>query len=253
MWVDETAAGDDPTAAGSGSEDMTVTVEGQEYSADINTDINDDGVADTAVIERPDGTTQAFVDKDGDGDADAYIKLDEQGDVIARASYNEETGEWVSAEPGGEQEGDRTQTSTDVMTADLPSGDVTVGPPTVDTNDDGVPDTAVVQGEQGNTMMFTDVDGDGDADVLVVVEPDGDYTTYEHVGENEWRQVDSGTLEQQSNLAGDSASGFAAASGSETTGGAEASGVRGWGGSESSDVSGVARIDPRTGQWISPN
>lgn len=239
MWVDENA-GDDPTGTISDAEDMTVTVEGEEYSADINMDINDDGVEDTAVLERPDGSVQAFVDEDGDGDADGYIQLDEQGDVVARASYDEASGAWV-ATPGGDDDTGDTQTSSSAMTADLPSGDVTVGAPTVDTNDDGVADTAVVEDDAGNTMMFTDVDGDGAADVVVVVTASGESTTYEHSGDSEWTRV------------GGSSDAGGQYSAGERSDGAGVTSVAGWGGADSADLSGVAHINPATGQWISPN
>lgn len=242
MWIDENA-GADPTAD-TGADDLAVTVEGQEYSADINMDIDSDGVEDTAVIERPDGSVQAFVDDDSDGDADTYLKLDEHGDVLARAAYDEASGDWAATEQDdGAGTGDTgdisgTRTSAGNMSADMPSGDVTLGPPTVDTNDDGVADTAVVEDEDGSTLMFTDVDGDGAADVVVVITSSGESTTYEHTGDGEWTPVgdSGGTQKDSENAAGD-----------DTATGT----VEGWG--ESSNVFGVAHINPSTGQWISPN
>lgn len=245
MWVDENA-GADPTGSTTGADDMTVTVTGQEYSADITMDVDSDGVEDTAVIERPDGSAQAFVDSDGDGDADSYLKLTEHGDVIARAAYDEASGDWVATEPGG---GDGTggtsgpndpRTASGGMTADMPAGDITLGPPTVDTDDDGVADTAVAEDEAGNTLMFTDVNGDGAADIVVVVTPDGESATYEHTGDGEWTPV-GGQGAARSSLLGAPVDDTATV------------GAKGWGGADSTNVFGVAHINPATGQWISPN
>lgn len=240
MWVDENA-GADPSGSTAGADELTVTVEGQEYSADINTDIDSDGVEDTAVLERPDGSVQAFGDSDSDGDADTYLKLDEHGDVVARAAYDEASGDWVATEPdGGAGTGDTGDTGeAGEMSADLPAGDVPLGPPTVDTNDDGVADTAVVQDDAGNTLMFTDVNGDGAADVVVVITSSGESTTYEHTGNGEWTPVGG---------SGNTPADPMAAGGDTAT-----VGLEGWGGGGTTNVFGVAHINPATGQWISPN
>lgn len=253
MWVDDTA-GDDPTGNSTGTDDMTITVGEDEYSAEVNFDIDEDGVQDTAVIERDDGSTQAFVDEDGDGEADGYLKLDADGNLIAEAEYDEAGGEWVSTENGHDTGGDTdTRTSSGGMTADMPSGEVAVGQPTVDTNDDGVADTAVVEDGEGNTMMFTDVDGDGEADVAVVITSSGDSTTYEHSGDGEWTEIDSPDV-GSSYVTGGSGAAAAAGVGSDGSDGADGwGGIAGWGGSDSQHVAGVAHIDPATGQWISPN
>ncbi|PXY34725.1 hypothetical protein DI005_01995 [Prauserella sp. PE36] len=228
MWVDE-SGGSDATDTTGTSDEMTITVEGEDYSADVNFDINEDGVEDTAVIEHADGSGQAFVDNDGDGEADEYIALDAQGEVVAHAEYDQASGEWVSIDPGGHG-GDSTDTQTGAggtITADMPEGDVEVGPATVDTNEDGVNDTAVVEDGSGNTIAFTDVDGDGQADVAVVIGPDGESTVLEHTGDGEWTEA-GGTA--------------GAAGGSDSL----------WGGGTDT-VEGVAKIDSATGQWISQN
>jgi hypothetical protein len=219
VWVDDSGATD---TTGS-SDEMAVSVEGEEYVAEINFDIDDDGVEDTAIIEHADGTGQAFVDEDGDGAADEYIQLDAQGDVVAHAEYDEASGDWVSIDPGA---GGSTETQTGSagpMTADLPNGQIEVGPATVDTNDDGINDTVVVTDETGVTTAFTDVDGDGEADVAVIIDQNGDATTYEHTGDGEWTE---------------------AGASDEAWGGA---------GHNTEHVEGVARIDATTGQWISQN
>lgn len=70
MWVDENAGADTTgvtTGAQDVAEDITVTVEGEQYAAEVNFDIDDDGVDDTAIVEHADGSGQAFIDDDGDG------------------------------------------------------------------------------------------------------------------------------------------------------------------------------------------
>ncbi|QFU94606.1 DUF6802 family protein [Amycolatopsis sp. YIM 10] len=234
MWVDESGGTDTTDTAA--ADEMTVTVDGEEYTADVNFDMNEDGVNDTATIETDDGGVQAFVDTDADGDADEFIELDAQGEVISHAAYDEASGDWVDVGSGGTT-GDDTDPGTQTgseggITADLPEGEVEVGPATVDTDNDGVNDTAIVEDSSGNTIGFTDVDGDGDADLAVVIDSSGASTTYEHTGDGEWTETGS------SNLVGDS--------------GASA-GDAAWGGDGSQPVEGVAKIDSSTGQWISPN
>lgn len=226
MWVEEGGATDATDTTTGASEDLTVHVEGEEYSAEVNFDIDSDGVDDTAVIEHADGSGQAFIDSDADGEADEYLALDAQGEVVAHATYDEASGDWVAVEPADTGGDPDTQASAGGMiTADLPDGEVQVGPATVDTDHDGVNDTAVVDTGSGTTMAFTDVDGDGDADVAVSIDARGNATVYEHTGDGEWTE-----------------SAPPAASGSDSL----------WG--QGYDiVEGVARIDSATGQWISQN
>ncbi|AXB46340.1 DUF6802 family protein [Amycolatopsis albispora] len=235
MWVDESGGTDTTDTAA--AEEMTVTVDGEEYTADVNFDMNEDGVNDTATIETEDGGVQAFVDTDADGDADEFIELDAQGEVVSHAAYDEASGDWVDISSGGST-GDDTDPGTQTgseggITADLPEGEVEVGPATVDTDNDGVNDTAIVEDSSGNTIGFTDVDGDGEADLAVVIDSSGASTTYEHTGDGEWTETGS------SNAVGEPA----AASASDAA----------WGGDGSQPVEGVAKIDSSTGQWISPN
>lgn len=229
MWADDGtgagAAGPEET-----SDDLLITVGGEEYSAEINLDIDGDGVADTAVIEHEDGSAQVFIDEDGDGDADGYLAVDAQGDVVAAAEYDESTGEWVDISGGVSVGDDSAETQTGmggVITADLGDEDLEVGPATVDTDHDGVNDTAVVTTDDGTTLAFTDVDGDGEADVATEIDSQGNAVTYEHSGDGEWVEVDS-----------------ASPTGATSTDSEWA---------VSQPLEGVARIDATTGQWISQN
>ncbi|MBN6035711.1 DUF6802 family protein [Amycolatopsis sp. 195334CR] len=234
MWVDESGGTDTTDTAA--ADEMTVTVDGEEYTADVNFDMNEDGVNDTATIETDDGGVQAFVDTDADGDADEFIELDAQGEVVSHAAYDEASGDWIDVSSGGTP-GDDTDPGTQTgseggITADLPEGEVEVGPATVDTDNDGINDTAIVEDSSGNTIGFTDVDGDGDADLAVVIDSSGASTTYEHTGDGEWTETGSSNLVDS-----------AAAPTSDAA----------WGGDGSQPVEGVAKIDSSTGQWISPN
>ncbi len=236
MWAEE-SGGTEAAGPGGTSDDMLITVEGEEYSAEINFDMDEDGVADTAVIQHEDGSLQAFVDEDGDGDADAYLAVDASGQTTAFAEYDDASGDWVGeagdvsggASAGGD--GADTQASTGgVITADLGDGEVEVGSATVDTDQNGVNDTAVVTTDDGTTLAFTDTDGDGEADVAVEIDSHGNAVTYEHSGDGEWVEVDS--------------VGPTGADGADSADGA-------WGGPQ--PLEGVARIDSTTGQWISQN
>ncbi|GAA4884450.1 DUF6802 family protein [Actinomycetospora straminea] len=57
-----------------------------------------------------------------------------------------------------------------------PDGAHVLGPPTVDSDADGRPDTAVVT-EPDGLVLGTDLDGDARADVLTRIAPDGSATT----------------------------------------------------------------------------
>lgn len=230
MWVDESGGTDADASSTAG---MTIHADGQDYSAEVNYDLDKDGVADTAIIENPDGTSQAFIDTNHDGVADQFARLDDDGKVIEEAVYDDSSGHWVTAggSHGGDDDPGKQAGSGGHITADLPDkGEVDVGTATVDTNNDGVNDTAVVHTKDGGTIAFTDKDGDGDADVAVQVDSSGHSTTLEHTGKGQWTETSSGLMDD-----GDPASDEA------------------WGGAGTETLEGVAKIDSGTGQWISPN
>ena len=234
MWVDE-SGGSDTDA--SGSDAMTVHVDGQEYQAEVNYDVNDDGVNDTAIIEHDDGTSQAFIDTNHDGEADQYAVLDENGKVVEQAVYDEASGQWVHDGSGGGHDDSGTSGRDDSagghIHADLPDGEVDAGVATIDTDHDGHNDTAIVETKSGGTIAFTDKDGDGEADIAVQTESDGTTTTFEHSGPGQWTEVSSGLMNAGTD--GDPAADAA------------------WGEAGTQTLEGVARIDSGTGQWISPN
>ncbi|SNR27275.1 hypothetical protein SAMN06265360_10146 [Haloechinothrix alba] len=219
MYIDE-SGGTDEVAT---SEDMTVTVDGEEYTTEMNLDSSGDGEYDTVLVREEDGA-RAFVDTDGSGSADEYVELDSQGRPVSVAAYDEASGEWVAVDPGTQAPAaDETQTGTDgPMTAEFPDGRIEVGPATVDTDHDGEPDTAVVEEADGTAYYFTDSTGDGQADVAVVVAPDGSSTVLEHTGDGQWIE----------------------------TGESRAPGTTSGSGESGSAASGVAAVDPASGQWV---
>lgn len=236
MWVDDGSA--DTTAT---TEEMTVTVDGEEYTAELNQDVNGDGVYDAALIEHEDGSAQLFVDTDGDGDADRYAAADSDRNVTVEAKYDESSGQWV--EMGGGS-ADDAPPETDagaggMITADLGEGDVEVGPATIDTNEDGTNDTAIVETEDGKTIAFTDADGDGEADIAVVIDEHGNEVVLESDGDGEWTETEG------------SGGGYGGTSGAARA--PEAADPWGEGASAGAGVEGVAKIDSATGQWISQN
>lgn len=236
MWVDDTGGGAD-TTDGQPEGEMAISVDGHEYAGEVNYDANHDGVDDTVRMENADGTMTGYVDTDHDGHADMYLHTDAQGNVVERATFDAATGSWVDAGGGHDSGGGNSDAgSHGQLTADMPNGEIAVGPATQDTDHDGTNDTAVVTDEQGNTRMFTDTDGDGKADIQVVVDQQGHSTTYHHTGPGQWTE--------------DSGSG--ARSGDGVAQSVPADSDQAWGGGQE-PVEGVARIDSVTGQWISQN
>lgn len=193
-------------AESAGDDELTVDIGGEEYVVEENYDYDGDGRNDTAVVETGSGGAIAFADTDGDGIADVAVEYDKNGDVVTGAEYDETTGEWHEEDvealptPTGDGADDSAgngngyEPGEDDMTADLPGEDVNAGPATYDTNDDGENDTAVVNGEDGTTYVFTDTNGDGEADEAAVITPDGDVTIATHTGEDEWTVIDEGHL-----------------------------------------------------------
>ncbi|HET6504563.1 MAG TPA: hypothetical protein VFG87_27760 [Amycolatopsis sp.] len=229
MWIDDSGTATETGDTSGHDGEMEISVDGHSYTAEENMDLNHDGTYDTVRMDNSDGTITAYVDTDGDGHADEYIHTDAAGNVVQEATYDSATGAWVAAHDGAPgSTGTETAHAGD-MTADTQDGTVDVGPATVDSNNDGTADTAVVTDSQGNTVMFTDVDGDGKADIETVVTPTGETHTYDHTGPGQWTETSGGN-------------------------GVAADSDQLWGGGVLRDtVEGVAKIDSVTGQWISQN
>ncbi|NKQ58495.1 hypothetical protein HFP15_37165 [Amycolatopsis sp. K13G38] len=231
MWIDDTGGAESPEGGHDG--EMEISVEGQTYSAEENLDIDHDGHNDAVRLDNADGTITAYVDSDHDGHADQYLHTDAEGNVVESARFDSSTGEWV-ADGGSDTThhgGDEQTGRQGDITADMQGGTVDLGHATIDSNSDGTADTAVVTDQDGNTRMFTDVDGDGKADVQTIITPDGESHTYEHTGPGQWTETN--------------ANGVAAD--------VPADSDQLWGGGRDTVVEGVAKIDSITGQWISQN
>jgi hypothetical protein len=222
------------------ADDLTVTVEGEDYQAEATVDLDEDGVDDTAVVETDDGAI-AFTDTDADGQADLMTQLDTDGDIVAQARFDESTGEWVSIDPDDPDdfEEQAADGGTDTMTVDTPEGEVEVGAPTHDTDDDGKADSVVVHDSDGDTVIFTDADEDGDADYATEITDDGQVTVSEHAGDGEWTVIERGHLDEHGEYQRDSLTSDADALTEEGT----------WSTPGQTDAAEV-RVDPRTGNWV---
>ncbi|NHD16290.1 MULTISPECIES: DUF6802 family protein [Actinopolyspora] len=185
MYVEDT---------GSGDGDIRINVDGAEYTAEANHDLDQNGVDETVAVLTDDGYL-AYTDSDSDGAADVMRTVDEQGNVVERARFDEVSGEWVPEQPDGSPRQDpRDDAGGQAMVVDTPRGDREVGPPTEDTNNDGRPDTAVVDTD-GGQMLVTDVNGDGAADQMVRINDSGEVTVAKHTGDGEWTVVDQGSFD----------------------------------------------------------
>jgi hypothetical protein len=240
VYVDDDTSTDDTTTTDTdaGQDELSVEIDGEEYTVEENYDFDQDGQNDMAVVQTSDGAYVAFADTNSDGTADVAVQYDDQGNVVAGASYDATTGEW-SAEsveslptPTGDGAGDATGAdegsapedtgATDVsdttdpteppaggesITVDLPGEDVDAGPAEYDSDNDGTNDTVVVNDTDGTTYIFTDVDGDNEADQATIIEADGDVTVAQHTGEDEWTVVEEGTMAEDGTYTPDATSG----------------------------------------------
>ena len=130
MYIEETGAGDG---------DIKVTVEGVEYTAEANYDLDGDGVDDAVTILTEDGHV-AYLDEDADGSAEVMQTVDADGTVVGQARFDATTGDWVAEQP--EQHpgaADPRHPAGAPLVIDAPGGEQQVGPATEDTDNDGRP------------------------------------------------------------------------------------------------------------------
>ncbi|QUH05573.1 hypothetical protein HUO13_36625 [Saccharopolyspora erythraea] len=186
MYIEETGANDG---------DIKISVEGEEYTAEANFDLDGDGVDETVAVMTDDGYV-GYIDENADGAADVMQTVDANGQVVSQARFDAATGDWVAEQPQQHPgEADPRQQGGESMVVDTPEGDVQIGPATEDTNQDGVADTAVVSTADG-TRLVTDVDGDGSADQIIDISSTGDVTTAHHTGDGQWTVVEQGRIDE---------------------------------------------------------
>ncbi|GAA4611038.1 DUF6802 family protein [Saccharopolyspora hordei] len=185
MYIEEQGAGDG---------DIKVTIDGEEYTAEANYDLDGDGVDETVAVMTDDGYV-AYIDETGDGQADVMQTINADGVVVEQARYDAETGKWTGEAPQQHPgDVDPQQDHGQAMVIDTPQGDLQVGPATEDTDSDGIADTAVVTTETGGTVLVTDVDGDGSADQVVEISETGEVTISHHTGDGQWTVVEQGQV-----------------------------------------------------------
>lgn len=269
---------DDGTAGDSG--ELRIDVDGHEYVEEENYSFTQDGIVDSVAVDTGDGGHLVYSDTDHDGVADTVTEFDQAGDETRQAHYDAGTGHWIDVAPESPsttgtdptaQAGDSGGNGGSIS-VDTASGQVGIGPATVDTNDDGRPDTAVVHDSNGDTVLYTDGDGDGRADIATEISPDGQVVIADHTGDHEWTEVEHGHLTTDGKFAEDGTAngpftppvpadtpqaGDGAAD--EHWAGPQDGSESGWatafhgGFSATGSAQGVVRIDATTGQWISRN
>jgi hypothetical protein len=214
-------------------------------------------VVDSVAVDTGDGGHLVYSDSDHDGTADLVTQYDAHDDEVQQAHYDASSGQWI----------DNATTAAAVHTSDItvdtPNGAHNIGPATVDTDNDGRPDTAVVHAANGDTVLYTDSQGDGQADVATEFTPDGQVVIAEHTGQGQWTEVERGHLAADGSYQRDSgaAGEFTPPVGDTpddkhwTSSDSSSSDDSGWAAafSDSGSAQGVVRIDATTGQWISRN
>lgn len=230
------------------NDEIKVEVDGQEYTAEETVDYDHDGIADAAVTDTGDGGHLLYVDTDHDGVADEAITYSSDGDEVAEARFDARTGQWVGEQLGRYPMAEvpasphGTANGAEDIHVDTPKGEIDAGPASVDSDRDGRNDTVIVHDDQGDTVLYTDTNGDGEADVATLVASDGHTETLRHTGPHQWTPA-SDTPDPASDQHWTKGTGdFDGGAGSF-----DAALARG------RLAEGVVRIDTATGQWISPN
>jgi hypothetical protein len=257
---------DDGTAGESG--ELRIDVDGHEYVEQEDYSYAQDGIVDSVAVETADGGHIVYTDSQHDGIADVVTEYDAAGDETQQAHYDATTGHWIDVTPGDDAPADPTDPNVQsaqapgTITVDTTNGPVNVGPATVDTNDDGRPDTAVVHDSHGDTVLYTDSHGTGQADVATEITPGGEVVIADHTGDHEWTEVRSGHLTADGQYVTDGTGNTPftppvaeAPAQQPVQDVADDRHWSGWAGafSETGSAQGVVRIDSATGQWISQN
>jgi len=196
-----------------------------------------------------DGTTGDSDEMKVDLDGHEYVEQDgyaDDGTGGVLEGVGADTDQWL----------DDTPQHTGDITVDTTSGGHDIGPATVDTDNDGRPDTAVVHAANGDTVLYTDSTGDGQADVATELTPDGQVVIADHAGVGQWTEAEHGHLTADGSYRRDTdTTAEFTPPVDETADDKHWSDDSGWAAafSDSGSAQGVVRIDATTGQWISRN
>ena len=215
---------------GNGTPD-TAVVQGQDGSTMLVTDANGDGTGDQVIEINADGSATVAV-SDGHGgwetvatghvDSDGNLVIDQQtGGTGGTATPREgqpvtPVGPAARRTPPITRAAPPTPPTTPAARASGAGEDITVdvngqtsdvGHATIDSDGNGSPDTAVVQGQDGSTLLVTDTNGDGTGDQVIQVAQDGSATVAVTDGHGGWDTVATGHVDSDGNLVLDQQSG----------------------------------------------
>ena len=201
-------------------EDITITAQGQTEDLGAATyDSGHDGVADSVIVGDGDHVL-VFTDTDHDGHADSVTEYDSSGHVVhgdgsdstGTSSGNSDDGGASGTSGTTDHDGGGTTgpSGTDTGTDGAPAATITVtaddgshvgvGAPTVDLNQDGHPDTALVKHTDGSVTGYTDRDGDGQADQITQIASDGSVIITVHDGSGDWHVAATGHVDSSGKL-----------------------------------------------------
>ena len=215
---------------GNGTPD-TAVVQGQDGSTMLVTDANGDGTGDQVIEINADGSATVAV-SDGHGgwetvatghvDSDGNLVIDQQtGGTGGTGDTTGGTTGHTGGTGGTTDPTDHTGGTTDTtdhtggsasgagedITVDVNGQTSDVGHATIDSDGNGSPDTAVVQGQDGSTLLVTDTNGDGTGDQVIQVAQDGSATVAVTDGHGGWDTVATGHVDSDGNLVLDQQSG----------------------------------------------
>lgn len=187
MYLDEAAVNE------GAAELLSITVDGVEHGYEATVDADGDGVADTVHVDTGDGS-YSYTDTDGDGIADALTQFDADGHVSGHAVFDAATENWDATERSTTEPDGIAKTQATAQTRAAAEAAAAAGPATIDSDGDGVADTAITYAADGSAVLATDTDGDGAPDVVTEFSTTGEYSSYQHHPDGQWTEVDHGTL-----------------------------------------------------------
>lgn len=160
--------------SGVGKADINIDLNGDGVP-DLNIDTNGDGKADTNIDLNMDGVPDLNIDTNGDGKADLNIDLNGDGkpdlnvdtDGDGKADLNIDTNGDGVPDLNVDKDGDG-KADVDIDTNDDGKEDTDI-----DTDGDGEADTNIDTNEDGKADTNIDIDGDGKADINIDINNDG--------------------------------------------------------------------------------